>query len=88
MKKKRLENLRLAKEIENINKVSELNRDKKRLMEKEEDLKRLKYNMEKAKKEEEEIAEKNESNYKKKKKLKNYEKNKKNSLISKLYWMN
>ena len=46
------------KEIENINKVSELNRDKKRLMEKEEDLKRLKYNMEKAKKEEEEIAEK------------------------------
>ena len=56
--KKRLENLRLAKEIENINKISELNRDKKRLMEKEEDLKRLKYNMEKAKKEEEEIAEK------------------------------
>ena len=56
--KKRLENLRLAKEIENINKVSELNRGKKRLMEKEEDLKRLKYNMEKAKKEEEEIAEK------------------------------
>ena len=48
--KKRLENLRLAKEIENINKVSELNRDKKRLMEKEEDLQRLKYNMEKAKK--------------------------------------
>ena len=56
--KKRLENLRLAKEIENINKISELNRDKKRLQEKEEDLKRLKYNMEKAKKEEEEIAEK------------------------------
>ena len=56
--KKRLENIRLAKEIENINKVSELNRDKKRLMEKEEDLKRLKYNMDKAKKEEEEIAEK------------------------------
>ena len=56
--KKRLENLRLAKEIENINKISELNKDKKRLMEKEEDLKRLKYNMEKAKKEEEEIMEK------------------------------
>ena len=56
--KKRLENLRLAKEIENINKISELNKDKKRLMEKEEDIKRLKYNMEKAKKEEEEIAEK------------------------------
>ena len=56
--KKRLENLRLAKEIENINKISELNKDKKKLMEKEEDLKRLKYNMEKAKKEEEEIAEK------------------------------
>ena len=27
--KKKLENLRLAKEIENINKISELNRDKK-----------------------------------------------------------
>ena len=40
--KKRLENLRLAKEIENINKVSELNRDKKRLMEKEIALIRLK----------------------------------------------
>ena len=56
--KKRLENLRLAKEIENINKISELNKDKKRLKEKEEDLKILKYNMDKAKKEEEEIAEK------------------------------
>ena len=55
--RKRLENARLAKEIVNINKISALNRDKKKLLEKEEDLKRLKYNMEKAKKEEEELAE-------------------------------
>ena len=55
--RKRLENSRMAKEIVNINKISALNRQKKKLFEKEEDLKRLKYNMEKAKKEEEEIAE-------------------------------
>ena len=52
--KKRLENSRLAKEIVNINKISLLNKDKKKLLEREEDLKILKYNMEKAKKEEEE----------------------------------
>ena len=45
------------KEIVNINKISALNRDKKKIFEREEDLKILKYNMEKAKKEEEEIAE-------------------------------
>ena len=55
--RKRLENARLAKEIVNINKISALNRDKKKLFEREEDLKILKYNMEKAKKEEEELAE-------------------------------
>ena len=55
--RKRLENARLAKEIVNINKISALNRDKKKLLEREEDLKRLKYNMERAKKEEEELAE-------------------------------
>jgi hypothetical protein len=55
--RKRLENARLAKEIVNINKISALNRDKKKLLEREEDLKILKYNMEKAKKEEEELAE-------------------------------
>ena len=55
--RKRLENARLAKEIVNINKISALNRDKKKILEREEDLKRLKYNMERAKKEEEEIAE-------------------------------
>ena len=55
--RKRLENSRMAKEIVNINKISALNREKKKLFEKEEDLKRLKYNMEKAKKEEEELAE-------------------------------
>ena len=55
--RKRLENSRLAKEIVSINKISALNRDKKKLLEREEDLKRLKYNMERAKKEEEELAE-------------------------------
>ena len=55
--RKRIENSRLAKEIVNINKISALNRNKKKLLEREEDLKRLKYNMEKAKKEEEKIAE-------------------------------
>ena len=55
--RKRLENARMAKEIVNINKISALNRDKKKIFEREEDLKILKYNMEKAKKEEEEIAE-------------------------------
>ena len=39
--RKRLENARLAKEIVNINKISALNRDKKKLLEREEDLKRL-----------------------------------------------
>ena len=47
--RKRLENARLAKEIVNINKISALNRDKKKILEREEDLKRLKYNMERAK---------------------------------------
>ena len=56
--RKRLDNARMAKEIVNINKISALNRDKKKIFEREEDLKILKYNMEKAKKEEEEIAEK------------------------------
>ena len=47
----------MAKEIVNIKKTSALNREKKKLFEKEEVLKRIKYNMEKAQKEEEEIEE-------------------------------
>ena len=53
--KKKLENSRIAKEIVNINKISILNKNKKKLLEREEDLKRLKYNIAKAKKEEEDI---------------------------------
>ena len=53
--KKRIDNSRLAKEIVNINKISILNKDKKKLLEREEDLKILKYNLAKAKQEEEEI---------------------------------
>ena len=56
--KKRLENARLAKEIENINKMSILNKEKKKLAEKELDLQIQKYNIEKIKKEEEELQEK------------------------------
>ena len=55
--KKKLEAERLAKEVESINKISALNRDKKKLAEKELDLKIHQYNIEKAKKEEEELAE-------------------------------
>ena len=54
---RKMENLRLAKEIDKINKITQFNKEKKKLLEKEEDLNRLKYNMERAKKEEEEIAE-------------------------------
>ena len=55
--KKRLENARLAKEIENINKIASLNKEKKKLAEKELDLQIQKYNIEKIKKEEEELQE-------------------------------
>ena len=56
--KKRIEAARLAKEVESINKIAALNRDKKKLAEKELDLKIHQYNIEKAKKEEEEMEEK------------------------------
>ena len=56
--KKRIANERAAKEIVESNKINALNKKKKLLEEKEEDLKILKYNMEKAKKEEEELKEK------------------------------
>ena len=55
---KRLEQARMAKEIERINVISTLSREKKKLEEKEIDLKNLKFNMEKAKQEEEALREK------------------------------
>ena len=55
---KKREQKRMAKEIENINKISELNKQKKKLADREEDLRNLKYNMDKAKKEEEALYEK------------------------------
>ena len=56
--KKRITNENSAKEIVELNKISALNKKKKILEEKEEDLKNLKYNIEKAKKEENELKEK------------------------------
>ena len=55
--KKRIANEQAAKEIVESNKINALNKKKKLLEEKEEDLKILKYNMEKARKEEEELKE-------------------------------
>ena len=51
-------NEKAAKEIEESNRINALNKQKKILEEKEEDLRILKYNLEKARKEEEEIKEK------------------------------
>ena len=48
----------MAKEIEESNKISSMNKQKKIIEEREYDLKLLKYNMEKAKKEEEDLKEK------------------------------
>ena len=56
--KKRIIHENTAKEIVELNKISALNKQKKLLEEKEEDLKMLKYNIEKAKKEENELKEK------------------------------
>ena len=56
--KKRITNEKTAKEIVESNKRNALNKQKKILEEKEEDLKILQYNIEKARKEEEEIKEK------------------------------
>ena len=58
MQNKQIQSEKIAKEIEEANKISALSKQKKILEEKEEDLKILKYNMEKAKKEEEEMREK------------------------------
>ena len=57
IKKKMLEE-KMAKEVEETNKIAALSKDKKKFEERELDLKILKYNLEKAKKEEEELAEK------------------------------
>ena len=56
--KKRMTNEKAAKEIVESNRINALNKQKKILEEKEEDLRILKYNLEKARKEEEEIKEK------------------------------
>ena len=56
--KKRIEKLNLAKEIVERNKISSLEKQKKLNEEKENDLKILKYNMERDKKEEEELLQK------------------------------
>jgi len=56
--KKRLEKVNMAKEIVERNKISVLEKEKRLNEEKENDLKILKYNMEKAKKEEEELIQK------------------------------
>jgi hypothetical protein len=56
--RKRIANEQAAKEIVESNRINALNKQKKLLEEKEEDLKILKYNLEKAKKEEEELKEK------------------------------
>ena len=56
--KKRITSENAAKEIVESNRINALNKQKKILEEKEEDLKILKYNIEKAKKEENEIKEK------------------------------
>ena len=58
LEKKKIQEERMAKEVEETNKIAALSKDKKKFEERELDLKILKYNMEKAKKEEEEIAEK------------------------------
>ena len=55
---KKLANEKAAKEIVESNRINALNKQKKILEEKEEDLRMLKYNMEKAKKEEDELREK------------------------------
>ena len=55
---KKLANEKAAKEIVESNRINALNKQKKILEEKEEDLRILKYNIEKAKKEEDEIKEK------------------------------
>ena len=55
---KRITNEKAAKEIVESNRINALNKQKKILEEKEEDLRILKYNIEKAKKEEDEIKEK------------------------------
>ena len=56
--KKRIANEESAKEIVESNRINALNKQKKLLEEKEEDLRILKYNIEKAKKEEDELKEK------------------------------
>ena len=55
---RRIHNEKMAKEIEESNKISSMNKQKKIIEEREYDLKLLKYNMEKAKKEEEDLKEK------------------------------
>ena len=67
---KKINNEKAAKEIAETNRIALLNKQKKLLEEREEDLKIFKYNVEKAKKEEEELREKKEFKMKKKKKLK------------------
>ena len=56
--KKRITNEKTAKEIIESNRINALNKQKRILEEKEEDLKILKYNLEKAKREEDELKEK------------------------------
>ena len=55
---KKIANEKAAKEIVESNRINALNKQKKILEQKEEDLRILKYNLEKAKKEEDEIKEK------------------------------
>ena len=58
IQQKKINDERMAKEVEEANKLAALMRDKKKYEERELDLKILKYNLEKERKEEEELAEK------------------------------